>query len=286
MIKKISLLIFLGLSLSLNSSFGFDIFKNTPEKEVKNFLKNHDKAMASSNIDELRKYYSDDFISNDGFDLNETIEMYKNSTSAFKNLKYKTKVDNIVADSSWAIVQMQEKTSANVYPAKNKNKSGKLEGESSYIIYLKKENEDWKIFKDKILSEVTSLKYGSARRAKIDLISPLFIENGKEYNLSLEIDKPKNIIALGSISKEEIEYPVKNYEEKFRKISQTGNLERLVCANSKNKNEYALASVGLSKVYLNKKEKKIKIEVNGIAYIIKRMNILEEKPEKMLVENN
>ena len=139
-------------------------------------------------------------------------------------------------------------------------------------MYLKKENNTWKIVKEDILEEQTTLKYGLARRIKFDLITPNYIENGKDYDLSLKIDKPRNILALGSISNEEIKLPNENYNEKFRKISPDGELERVVKANANNKNEYALASVGYTKITLREKEKKIRIQILGVAYIIKRIN--------------
>ena len=90
-------------------------------------------------------------------------------------------------------------------------------------------------------------------------------------------NKPEDIIALASISREEITYPPADYNEKFRKIPETGDLERYVKANNKNLNEYALASVGFTKVSINEEITKARIEILGIAYIMKRINMNRNK---------
>ena len=87
------------------------------------------------------------------------------------------------------------------------------------------------------------------------------------------MDKPDDIVALASLSREEIVYPPVDYQEKFRKFPESGDLERLVKANDKNLDEYAVASVGFTKVYVNEEQTKARIEVLGMAYIMKRINM-------------
>ena len=111
----------------------------------------------------------------------------------------------------------------------------------------------------------------------MELNTPALIQGGQEYDISLKINKPDDIIALASISNEQIEYPTPDYKEKFRKFPETGELERLVKANKNNKGEYAIASVGLTKVSINEEETKAKIEIIGIAYLMKRINMIPIK---------
>ena len=126
--------------------------------------------------------------------------------------------------------------------------------------------------------EETSLKYGVAKKIDMELETPIFIENDENYDISLKMpNKPEDIIALASISREEITYPPADYNEKFRKIPETGDLERYVKANNKNLNEYALASVGFTKVSINEEITKARIEILGIAYIMKRINMNRNK---------
>ena len=234
--------------------------------------------MDSHNLEEIKSFYHKDYKNSDGFELDDLISMLEKTYGAYENIKYKTKINNITMFDNWALVQMSDTTKAKIYPVEDKKlkkeKMGILEGKSSYVVYLKKNsNNEWKIFSDDILMEETSLKYGIANKMNIDLITPVFVESGKEYDLSLKMDKPEDIIALASISREEIVYPPVEYEEKFRKFPAEGNLERLVKANDKNLDEYAVASVGLTQVYVNEEQTRAQIKVLGMAYIMKRINM-------------
>jgi len=134
--------------------------------------------------------------------------------------------------------------------------------------------------------EETSLKYGIANKINMELLSPLKVKNNQEYDVSLKMDKPKDIMALASISREEIVYPPSDYQEKFRKIPEMGELERVVRANNKNLNEYAIASIGFTKVSINEEQTKAKIEILGMAYLMKRVNMdIIKKQGDILVEN-
>ncbi len=279
--KKIVSSFILLFVLSANCplyAFDFSFFnKDNPQREIKKVLKKHNKAMANHNIDLVQSYYDENYKSADGFNLEDMKSMLEKTQQAYTNIKYKTKINNITTYDNWALAQMSDETYAKVYldkDKKNKEKAGTLRGKSSYLMYFKKDKDKWKIVADEILMEETSLKYGVAKKIDMELETPIFIENDKNYDISLKMpNKPEDIIALASISREEITYPPADYNEKFRKIPETGDLERYVKANNKNLNEYALASVGLTKVSINEEITKAKIEILGIAYIMKRINM-------------
>lgn len=268
-------------------SYSFELFKKTPKSELKTTLNQYHKALDKHDIEAIKTFYDKNYKSTDGFNLDELIVMLDKTYSAYKNLKYKTKITSINAYDNWALVSLTDKTTATVYPVEDKElkkeKMGKLQGKSVYNIYFKKENNSWKIVSDDILMEETSLKYGIANKINMDLITPLCAKGGKDYDLSLKIDKPKDIIALASISREEITYPPKDYQEKFRKIPEFGELERVVRANDKNLDEYAIASIGLTKVSVNEAQTKAKIEVLGMAYLMKRVNLNIIKDENEIL---
>ena len=57
--------------------------------------------------------------------------------------------------------------------------------------------------------------------------------------------------------------------------------------NDKNIDEYAIASIGFTKVSVNEEQTKAKIEVLGMAYLMKRVNMdNSKKQDNILVENN
>ncbi|MBR5305159.1 MAG: hypothetical protein IKU37_10065 [Candidatus Gastranaerophilales bacterium] len=285
--KKI--IIILSILFVTTPAFSFDFF-NSSQIEIKSVLRKYNKALATHNIEKIKTFYAKNYKSMDGFNLGELEQMLEKTYSAYENIKYKTKINSINATSDWALVQMSDKTTAKIFPTEikelKKEKMGKLEGKSVYNLYLKKENNEWKIVCDDILMEETSLKYGLANKLNMELITPIRVQSGSEYDLSLKIDKPKDIMALASISREEIVYPPEDYQEKFRKIPEAGELERVVKANNKNLDEYAVASIGLTKVSINEEQTKAKIEVLGMAYLMKRVNMdRTRKNGEMLVEN-
>lgn len=287
--KKISILILLlvfGFNLPCYSFVSpFDLSK----KEIKDVLNCHNKAMDKYDFEKIKTYYSKDYKNSDGFELDDVFEMLEKTRKAYGDIKYKTKINDISLYDNWAVVQMSDESRAKINHdnKKDKDKTGYLKGRSSYILYLKKDDDGWKIVADDILMEETSLKFGIAKKMDINLITPVFVKPGSEYDLRLEMNKPDDILAIGSISREEIKYPPSDYEEKFRKISQDGELERLVRANNNDLDEYALASIGFTKVSVNKEQTRARIEVLGMAYIMKRVNTKSVKTVKgQLAENN
>lgn len=287
--KKIALF-FIIFNLFILPSYSFELFKKTPKMEIKSLIKQHNKALSNHDIEKIKTFYDENYKSTDGFNLDDMSKMLEQTYSAYKNIKYQTKIISINTDDNWALVQLKDRTTASVYPTEikeiKKEKMGKLEGTSVYNMYLKKENDSWKIVQDDILIEQTSLKYGIANKMDMDLIAPYQVKNNEEYDLSLKINKPDDIIALASISREEITYPPQDYKEKFRKIPELGELERVVRANNKNKDEYAVASIGLTKVSVNEAQTKARIEVLGLAYLMKRVNMDKiSNLNEVLVEN-
>lgn len=280
--KKILILLALfGLFFNVSSSYGFG-FVDKNQKEVKLFLKNHSRAMKSQNLEEIKTFYDENYKSSDGFNLKELLEMLDKTNKTYAGIKYKTKIGKIDAKENTASANMSDLTYATVYPNNNKkykDKTGELKGKSNYIVNLKKENGSWKIVSDSVLEEETSLKYGIAKKINMDLITPASIKKGEEYDLSLTMNKPLNIVALASLTREEISYPPKDYQEKYRRIPDSNTLERLVRANEKNLDEYAIASVGFTKVSINEQINKARIEVLGIAYVMKRIN-MDKTPQK------
>jgi len=270
-----------GQAMALN----INLPDKSSESEIKALLKQHNKIMQKHKYKEIKTFYDENYKSSDGFTLDDLTTMLQKAHENYGDIKYKTKINNITAFDNWALVQMSDKSIAKIYPdekKKNKDKMGVLEGTSSYVVYLKNTDKGWKIIYDEVLAEETSLKYGIANKINMDLITPAFVHNGEEYDLSLKMNKPDDIIALASISREEISYPPVDAQEKFRKMPSEGELERLVKANNKNLDEYAIASVGFTRVSFNEKEAKARIEVLGMAYIMKRVNnepLIESKKE-------
>lgn len=271
--------ILIAFALIIFSTIQANAFQLNDYLQIKLTLIKYNKALSSKNIDQVKTFYDKDYKSADGFTLDELTQMLEKAYGAYGKMKQKTKINSITVFDNYALVQLSDTTKAALHPdkAKSKEKQGNLNSKSVYTLYLKQNNGFWKIYYDEILAESTSLKYGIAKKIPIKLNTPISIKNGENYDLSLKINKPDDVIALASITNEKIEFPTPDYKEKFRKLPPNGKLERIVKANCENKNEYAVASVGFTKISINEQASKAKIEILGIAYLMKRINHITTK---------
>ena len=96
---------------------------------------------------------------------------------------------------------------------------------------------------------------------------------GDKYNVVFDIKIPKGYYALGSITNEDIVYPQKPPKEVFRNIKQDTELERIIVANTNGHNEYAIASIGLTKPSITE-DNQIHINVVGLGFLMNRVNVL------------
>ncbi len=293
--KKITLvfiLLFLFLFIPANA---VELNNNL---QIRILLRDYDKALKKQDIDKIKDFYTENYRDSDGFTLEESIQMFEKMYNAYDKVKQKTKINSITSFDNYIIVQLTDTTNALVSPQKelfdkNKKKSirqtirekriikerqGKLESTSIYSLYFKKIDGKWKIFYDDITAETTSLKYGVAKNVDMQLTAPAFTKEGENYDLSLKIgEKSDDLFAVASLNNEEILFPAPEYKEKYRKLSSQGNLERVVKANNNKKNECAVASIGFTQVSLNEAQTKARIEMVGMALLMKRVNIINSK---------
>lgn len=294
-----TLIIFAQLNVSANTTEDNDVFETysinnifnkqkSDRAQIKSLLNNLNKYSNAHDSDKIKEFYSKDYQSYDGFNLNAFVAAIKETFKIYPDITYKSRINSINIMNNWASVELtdtsiskkQALTQAiiNNKPITDKKIEGVMESICNYIVYLKKTDGRWQIYADSIISETTSIKYGVMQDMKIDIISPLVAKEGEEYCISLNVEeKPKDSIILASLSREEIKYPPKTPIESFRKVPSTGILERIVQANKNGLNEYSLASVGITEISLNEEKTAINYEMSGIAFLMKRVNIYTNK---------
>ena len=152
-------------------------------------------------------------------------------------------------------------------------KNGNISSESKVIYNLQKFGKTWKITSDNILSEQTFLLYGEANNIAMDLSTPSQVSQGEQYSVIFDVKIPNGCFALGSITSEDIIYPQKPPKEVFRNVKQDIALERVLTSNKNNHNEYAIASVGLTKPSITK-DNEIHIDIVGMGFLMNRVNVL------------
>ena len=256
-----------------------------PCEAVKRTLYLHQKYANSYNLDKLRSLYSEQFINADGLNKELYFDLIKKTWASYPDIKYKMDIINIQVDGDMAVVQVNESADATTTSKSGMvNENGLLSSISNSVYYFEKINNEWLITSDHIIFEKTSLRYGSAKNIQIELSAPCQILANTQYTTSLNIEPPKNSLVIASIGRENITYPQTVAEEIFRKLPDDGTLERVFVSNSKNLNEYAVASFGITKAEISNGTE-VKIYVTGLGFVMSRVNVIP-KNDFIKVANN
>ena len=259
------------------------------EKEVKYTLRKLIFYTNTYKKENLEALYADNYINADGFDKKIYFELVQKTWNLYPDIKYTMDIKDIKIIGNTAIAYVDEyayaSTTENVEETSIK---GKLKSFSECIYYLEKVGDNWLITSDNIVDEKTSLTYGEANNLDVELIVPQLVNNNKEYTASLKIKVPdKNMFVIASIGQEQITYPQVNSEEVFRKLPESGILERVFRANKNNFNEYTVASLGITRANVIEKnnKKEIKLVITGLGYIITRTNVIPQKDFSKVKKN-
>ncbi len=249
------------------------------KNEIKKIFNQHLKYAQKHNLDALSELYDEKFMSSDGFDKTIYFKLIEDTWNSYENISYTTEITNIEFNENTAKVSVFETAVATTLHFDNDLKiNSELTSFSNGTYFLAKNNGKWKFTGEKVNNEKSFLKYGDTRFVNMDLNAPLCVKPNEYYTSALTIDLPPNTLAVASIGREKITYPQDKSDETFRKIPDDNILERMFYANTDGKNEYNVASVGLSKSEII--GTKIKVYMTGIAFIITRVNVEENNAEK------
>ncbi len=285
--KKRILIILLALLISPATFAGsdFNLFKlyasNSDTREIKSLLRSQVKYANKTNFKKFIATYDESYVNADGFNLETYSNIVKDVWDTYDKVVYGVKIKDIDINDNGAKVEVTETSYANI-PVSEKM-DGVLRGESESIYYLKKINGDWKVVSDEVVSESTSMLYGTAKDIDISLTAPLSVNAGEEYTATLEFTPPENVIAIASIASDKVEYPQKQAKEVFRKLPEDNILERLFISNKDNANEYIVASIGLTQADIE--DLSIKFSLTGFGYKIIRVNVVPAASEDTNEEN-
>ncbi len=248
-------------------SFGTVVNEETAVRRV---LKSQVKYANRMNFDKFIQTYDPKYVNSDGFNLDVYSSLVKDIWKTFNNIEYKIDIKNIVIEGNKATVELVEESFAEI--EMSKAYEGELKSSANTIYYLEKTNGKWKVVSDEVIDETTSMLYGEAVDLDIKLTVPNEIEANKEYCATLEFQPPKETMAIASIASDIVEYPQKPTEEVFRALPEDNILERLFTSNTKNANEYIIASIGLTKV--GACDLNLQLSLTGFGYAIKRVNVI------------
>ena len=248
------------------------------EKEVKYTLKQLITYTNEYNSDGLKSIYSNNYLNADGFDKKMYFDLVEKTWKLYPDIKYSMDIDSINIVGNTAIAGVREYASATSSEKVDEIEiKGYLKSYSDCLYYLEKVGDNWLITSDNIISQKTTLTYGEASEVKVELIVPQLVPANKEYTASLSVTVPdKKMLTIASIGQAKITYPHVNATEVYRKLPESGILERVFKSNKDNLNEYTVASIGITRAQITK-EKQIKLVVTGLGYVITRTNVIPTK---------
>ena len=227
-------------------------------------------------LDGLSSLYAKEFVNSDGFNKEVYFKLIKETWETYPDISYKTQINKIEVGENYATVYVDEVAVAtSKETVEDLTVIGELYSTSKCVYYLEKQGSKWLISSEKVLDETSTLKYGDARYADIKLNVPKQIGAGKEYTASLNVVTPVDSVIIASISKENIVYPQTKSEDAFRKLTDNSILERVFTSNKNNVNEYAVASVGVTRAE-SVSDTQARIYMGGLAFIMTRINVIPE----------
>lgn len=264
------------------ASIGFGkIFVSDPQKEIENLFKKLDAYTIKKDLKNIRLCFSDDFVNNDGYDIDTYMKSVKNGFSSYNNRSVTTKILNIAVNDDYAVVHVCENGEAETLkPCAQVEGNGLVIATADVYYYLKRDGRKWKIISANVIDENCSILYGAAKNVYFSLNVPTQVKSGSEYTASLSLAPMKDVIVMASLSKEPIVYPMPFSQEVFKTVKGDGILERIFTANSDNYNEYSIASIGMTKASMVS-ETDIDLRLIGTAYVVRRVNIFKPMPQKL-----
>ena len=234
--------------------------------------------MKSSNahdIDGVLGSYSPRFVSGDNMTLDQIKKLIQETWSVFPDIRYQTETLEVRVSGNWATVESIDSATATakVDPVAG-NQLGRLESRSRGLLYLHRIGTSWEILSDYTLYERAVITYGNLGALELDLSTPEQVFAGEPYSARVSMDVPEGVLAIATISREPLVYPQVKPRDKFRSLSSDKNtLERIFSANKNNTNEVVTATVGFTQIAQDSEDRPT-IQLNGIATIVKRVNIL------------
>lgn len=215
--------------------------------------------------------YAPEYTNNDGFNLEVSKNIINSLWKEKSDIKYHNTVNTISFYGDFAIVNVTETSTADVF--NESNQKGTLKSCSNITYYLKRAGKSWQIASENVVSEEINMRWGDARCVAMFMEAPHEVLANTEYSAKLYIAPPTGLQAIASISSERISHPQRTQKDVFRKFSADCSLERLLVANSDNTNEYAISTIMFSSANSNK--------VTGYACLIRRVNVI---PQNKFIE--
>lgn len=257
------------------------------KKDVEKLIAGFERDWNAHNLDLVMSYYADDFVNNDGLDKKAIQELTQDLWKAYPDIKSNTAVKQIRVEGPYATLESHDEAiGSTAEEMSGLGTKGELKSISEGQLYLKKTGSRWRIIGDRMDYEKIRVAYGLARQLEPAFSAPEQVKAGKQYSARLEVELPTGLAATGSISQSTVGYPLpKRSPDKFKQIgdpiTEHPLLERVMVANTKNRNEVLMASIALTNASGN--------SIMGYVMLSRRLNVVpvmeeDPKPEAQATE--
>lgn len=259
---------------TVNSDFSLepDTKANVKEiKEVESLLHNIETEWNAHNLDGVMAFYADDYINNDGLSKAAISSITKEFWQRYPDAKSKSKIKQIRVDGNFATVESRDSA---VGTTEKENQDVGTKGELSSVsegrLFLKKFGATWKIAGDRIDYEKVRVSFGLARQLNASFSAPEQVRSGKQFSAKVDLSLPVGLAAICSITNQPLKYP-QAPEPDFIKLMRPvdgGTIERVMPANSENRNELLMATVGITNASRH--------HLMGLTILTRRMNVVPD----------
>lgn len=249
------------------------------KKDIEKFLTNFEKDWNGHNLEGVISNYSDDYVNNDGFDKKIIQQLMGELWKTYPDIKSSSFTKSIRVEGPYATIGTHDDVSGTTASEAQGLGKGELRSVSEGLLFCKRVGSSWKIIGDRIDFEKNKVAYGLGRQLEPSFAAPEQVKSGKQFSARLEVDMPTGLAAMGTISQATLSYPPPKPPEVYKPMGDPLNdrplLERVMTANSKNRNELLMATIGLTNASRN--------SLLGMVIITRRLNVvppMEEEPAK------
>jgi hypothetical protein len=240
-------------------------------KEIETLLSNIETQWNAHNLDSVMSYYADDYINNDGLDKKAVSKLTEDFWKTYPDAKSSSKTKSIRIEGNFATVESRDMavgSTAKEMPGINTK--GDLNSISEGQLYIKKIGTNWRIIGDRIDYEKVRVAFGLAKTLNASFSAPEQVKSGRQYSAKLELNLPTGLTAVGSITSQPLEYPQPTPADAWRPLDGS-TLERIMPANTNNRNELLMATIGITNSNRN--------NLMGITFLTRRLNVVPSTEE-------
>ncbi len=238
-------------------------------KEIESLLNNLESQWNAHDLDGVMSHYADDYVNNDGLDKKAVASITKKFWSQYPDSKSNSKIKQVRIDGNFSTIESRDvATGTTERENADTGTKGELNSVSEGQVYLKKNGNNWRIIGDRIDYEKVRVSYGLARQLTANFSAPEQVKSGRQYSARVDISLPVGLTAIGSIMSQPLKYPQKSDAEGEPKprIIDGESLERVMSANTNNRNELLMATVGITNA--------TRSHLMGITVVTRRLNVI------------